>query len=332
LHAFDTQHFSARIKNIGDSVGVKHHAIAAVQIDVESDLRTNGFGQGAQNHAARLEQARLFAIAHDQAWRMSCARKDHASAATIYARGGHREEEDGAAYVVHDETVEMAQHHVEACAGTKLGHHLGVDAIGHERRADTVAGNVADQQVQVVFVECADQSEVSADGAHRMVEGFDVHAAPHDGFGRQALLDACGKGKIFLDFLIAVLQLPVRDSQFLLDPLYFRNVGERDDGIAAAFGILNDTRADDDGQTAAILARQHELKAIFPVALIALALQYDEIRFFLGVDVINVEPDELAAGHSGHFFEIGIGKNDGLALIGDEHTFVQAFEDAFNLK
>jgi hypothetical protein len=109
---------------------------------------------------------------------MSGAGENHAAAGAVNARGSDGEKENRAADIVHDEAVELAKHGVERGAGAELRHHFGVDAIGDERGADAVAGNVADEQIEIVIVERTDQTEIAADGAHGMVEGFDAHAAP----------------------------------------------------------------------------------------------------------------------------------------------------------
>ena len=91
---------------------------------------------------------------------------------------------------------------------------FGVDAIGDERRTDAVAGNVADQQVEMIVVERADQAEIAADGAHRMVVGVDVDAAPDDRSRRQALLHARGQSQILVHFPLAFFEAHVGVAQF----------------------------------------------------------------------------------------------------------------------
>jgi hypothetical protein len=92
----------------------------------------------------------------DHRGRMSGASENHAAAGTVNASGSDGEKENRAADIVHDEAVELGQHGVQRGAGAQLRHHFGVDAIGDEGGADAVAGNVADQQIQVVIVERAD--------------------------------------------------------------------------------------------------------------------------------------------------------------------------------
>ncbi len=129
-----------------------------------------------------------------------------------------------------------------------------------------------------------------------MIESLDVHAAPDKRFGRQALLHARGQGQVFLDFLVALFEFPVRVAQFLLGAFDIGNVSEGDDRIVAAFGVFDDSRADDDRQTRSVFARQNKFEAVVAVADIALALRNDEIGFVFGIHVVNIQADEFFPG------------------------------------
>src|SRR5580692_4936031 len=107
-------------------------------------------------------------------------RRGSAPACAIIAGGGDSEKENRAADIVHDETVELAEHSVQRGASAQLRHHFGVDAVGDERRADAVAGNIADEQIQIVIVERTHQPEIAADGANGVIESFDSHSAPDE--------------------------------------------------------------------------------------------------------------------------------------------------------
>src|ERR1700722_4799092 len=165
-----------------------------------------------------------------------------------------------------------------------------------------------------------------------MIESLDVHTAPDDRFGRQALLHARGQRQVFLNFLVTLFQLAVRGSQFLLDAFDVGNVGESDDRIAAAFRILHGPRADNDRQAATVLAGQNKFEPVLAFAEVTFALLVDEIGLVLGVDVVNIQADKFFPGAAAHLFEVGIREHNGLALVGNEHTFVQALENAFDLQ
>ena len=110
---------------------------------------------------------------------------------------------------------------------------LGVDAIGDQRRADAVAGNVAHEQIQMVVIQRAHQAEIAADRAHRMKVGVDAQVAPDDRLRREALLHARGERQIFFDFPLALLELGVGVAQLRFGAFLFGDVGEGDDGERA---------------------------------------------------------------------------------------------------
>jgi uncharacterized coiled-coil DUF342 family protein len=67
LHALDAQHLAARIKHVGDAVGVEHDAVFGLEANFQRRFRVHCIRQCAQHHAARFEQARLVARAHEDA-------------------------------------------------------------------------------------------------------------------------------------------------------------------------------------------------------------------------------------------------------------------------
>ena len=100
----------------------------------------------------------------------------HASA-EIEAGGDQREVKHRAAQTADHETIEMLHHGMEGDAAFDLRHCFGVNAVGHEGRADAVAGDVADHEAEVIGTR-GDESEVASDGAHGLVKSFDGDAAP----------------------------------------------------------------------------------------------------------------------------------------------------------
>ena len=245
---------------------------------------------------------------------MSGSGKNHAAARAVNARGGNGKKENGAADIVHDEAVELREHGVQRGAGAQLRHHFGVNPVGHQRGADAVAGNVANQQIQIAIVQRTDQAEIAADGTHRMIKSFHAHAAPHQRFRRKALLHARGELQIFLDFPVTLFEFLVYVAQFLFGALQIGNVSERDDGKLASIGILDGASADDDGQARAIFFRHHELETIMARVQARLALRVNEVRFF-GHRVCT-RPGRASDVSAGHLLEIGVRENNVLAIIG----------------
>src|SRR4029077_16199177 len=180
LNAFDAEHFAARIEHVGDAVGVKHDAIAGVEVHIKRGFLRHCIWKRAQDHAARFEQAGLFTGLHDHHRRMAGAGEDHAPAAAVHASRGQREKENGAADVAHHEAVQLPHHVAERHAVLYLRHRLAVDAVGNQGRADAVAGDVADHQIQMLLVERTDQAEIAADGSDGMIERFHLNGAPDD--------------------------------------------------------------------------------------------------------------------------------------------------------
>ena len=109
---------------------------------------------------------------------MPGAGKTHSPAAAIDARGCDRKKEYRTADALHHEAVQLAQHVAQLGAIAQLRGRFGVNAIGDQRRADAVSGNIADEQVQMFVIERAHQAEVAANRAHRMIVGVDTQARP----------------------------------------------------------------------------------------------------------------------------------------------------------
>jgi len=75
LDARYTQHFSAGVKDVGDAVGIEHHAVAGIEVHVQRPFGIHRVGQDAEDHAARFEQARLPACPRDHGRRMALPEK-----------------------------------------------------------------------------------------------------------------------------------------------------------------------------------------------------------------------------------------------------------------
>ena len=53
------------------------------------------------------------------------------------------------------------------------------------------------------------QTEISANRSHRLIERLHQHLAPCQSAGREALLHACREQQVFFDFAMALLELSV---------------------------------------------------------------------------------------------------------------------------
>jgi hypothetical protein len=62
-----------------------------------------------------------------------------------------------------------------------------------------------------------------------------------------------------------------------------------------------------------------------------LSLLNDKFGFRLVVKPMNVRSNDVSARQAGHLLEVGIHENNILAIVGDEHAFVEAFEYALDL-
>src|SRR4029077_14869618 len=91
--------------------------------------------------------------------------------------------------VVHHEAVQMPQHRAKGGAAFKLRHCFGINPIGHQGRADAVAGHVAHHDTQVI-IPWSDQAEITADGSHWLIKSFHAAIAPNNTSRREALLHA----------------------------------------------------------------------------------------------------------------------------------------------
>ena len=58
---------------------------------------------------------------------------------------------------------------------------LGEKAAGSQCRTDTVAGDVADQEIQVLVIEWTNHSKVATNSASRLRKRINTYATPHNG-------------------------------------------------------------------------------------------------------------------------------------------------------
>src|ERR1700691_4110991 len=152
------------------------------------------------------------------------------------------------------------------------------------------------------------QTEVASDRTYRMVIGLDVDTSPNERLGRKALLHTRSQHEILFNFFLALFELLVGRAKACFGALLVGNVDECDDCEAAAVRILHGPRADDDGEPAAVVARQYELKTVMAWLHIYVSLIAERFGFLRSEKPIKVRADKLATRNSGHFLEIFVGE------------------------
>src|SRR5215470_8117014 len=238
----------------------------------------------------------------------------------------------------HHESIERPQHLRQRRAPPKLRNRFSVDPIGHQRRADAVAGYVADEQVQMLFFERADQPEVAANRARRIEAGRHPQPAPHQRFGRKALLYASRQRQVLFNLFLALLELLigfgkllVRFPKLLLDELLLGDIGERHNPKPAAAGVFMRPRADNYGHPRAVLLGNRKLVAIVPNAFTLLDFLLEGGPLLGCVERMDVVPDEIFGSQPGHAEEAGIREDDAAAIVADEHTFIHRLQHRLHL-
>src|SRR5690349_22232590 len=99
--------------------------------------------------------------------------KDHAASLSIDPCSGQGDKHPGAGEVFNKEAVQLPEHVEERHTTAEVSSRFGVDAVRHQRGTDAVAGNITDEQTEVVLVQRIYQGEVASDRMHRMIESVD---------------------------------------------------------------------------------------------------------------------------------------------------------------
>src|SRR5437870_1856212 len=107
--------------------------------------------------------------------------------------GGQCDKHPGGGDVFNKEAVQLSEHLEERHTTTQVRSRFGVDAVRYQRGTDAVAGNITDEQAEVVLVQRIYHGEVAADGMHGMIEGVDAHGAPDQGSRCETVLDSSGE-------------------------------------------------------------------------------------------------------------------------------------------
>src|ERR1700719_3496521 len=165
-----------------------------------------------------------------------------------------------------------------------------------------------------------------------MIKSFDLQPAPGERFRRQALLYAVREREIFFDFFLPLFQKLVRGAKLFLRALLFRNVGKADDRESTAVGIFHVSRAGDHRQPCATFRGKKKLVA-YPAQRVNFPAPFANERYVFR-PVINEErvlTQDFIARYSRHFLEDRVDEDYMLAIVDEDRTLVQRFENAGHL-
>src|SRR5712692_676728 len=250
----------------------------------------------------------------------------------LQTRGGDGEKESGCAYLLQHKTVQLPEQVREVRTALEQRHGFRVNAIGHQRRADAVAGDVANQQIQPAIFERRYRSKVTTNRPRRHVIRLHRHPAPEQPLWRHALLYARGQRQLYLNFTRPLLQLLVGAPQVCFRLLLLADVGKCQHGENAAVRIFDFAGADDHGNAdLAALSRNEMLEAIAPFGPPARALLLDSRQICSLVETRRSPALQRRARHCDELFHALVGKQNPLAVVDDQHALVEGFEDALHL-
>lgn len=120
---------------------------------------------------------------------------------------------------------------------------LGVNAVGHECRTNTVSGHVAHEKVEEFVAVREDDTEVTAIGTRGAVVGLDRNIVLHQAARRKGLLDARSKGQFGFNFPLALFKQGVGFAELLLDALPCADVSYDKQRVILFVGSMNGTPA-----------------------------------------------------------------------------------------
>src|SRR5713226_6603411 len=231
--------------------------------------------------------------------RMASSCKDHASSTSVDPGCRQCDKHPRAGDVFDEEAVQLSEHVEERHTTAQMRGCFGVDAVGDQRGTDAVAGNITDEQTEVLVVQRIYQGEVAADGVHGMIEGVNTHGVPDQRSGCEAVLDARSEAEIFLDFHLALPKFQIGRAKFLLDADLLGDVRECNDPKIAS-GILESSGTDNDGQAATAFLRQNEGVAVVTVSERNVNLLPHKIHFLRRIEARRVKTDQVLPGKAVH--------------------------------
>jgi len=124
----------------------------------------------------------------------------------------------------------------------------------------------------------------------------------------------------------------ISSAQLFLGGLLFGDIGEADDRESAAVGVFHVPRAGDYGKLGAIFRGKKKLVAgssegtNFPAPF-----ANERCVFRPVIDEERILAEDFIARYSRHFLEDRVDEDYMLAIVDDDHTLVQCFENAGHL-
>ena len=80
--------------------------------------------------------------------------------------------------VFDEEPIQLRKHVDKLHPSAQVAHRLGVDTVRDQGGTNSVAGNITDEQANVLAILRVHQREVASDGMHSVVERVDAQSVP----------------------------------------------------------------------------------------------------------------------------------------------------------
>jgi hypothetical protein len=188
------------------------------------------------------------------------------------SRRRHREVKTVDRNAVLHKIVKLPEHSPGAHPAFECMECFGVHPVGHQRRTNAVARDVAHDEVKKFAALRVDNTEVATDGVRGAEVGFNHEVLPNEAPWRERLLDASSERKFGFHFILTCRQLCVGFPKLLFDAFLRTNVGQDKYYVLSSVGPLNHSPAEDRGNFLPVLSRQVELVTIVSVAVARLVL------------------------------------------------------------
>src|SRR5260370_10107889 len=110
--------------------------------------------------------------------RMAGSCKDHLASTSVDPGCSQCDKHSGAGNVFDEEAVQLSEHVEERHATAQVRGRFGVDAVGDQRGTDAVAGDITDEQAEVVLVRRIYQGEIARDTRHPITRRTNPQGLP----------------------------------------------------------------------------------------------------------------------------------------------------------
>src|SRR5882672_1765424 len=262
---------------------------------------------------------------------MTAAGKQHSPASQVDTSQCCGEKKSRNSHILYDETIHVLQHVAQGHSRPQLGHHLGIDSIGDQRRAYAMTRYIANQQIQMIFPARHSKSKITADRANGLKMCFDTHATPGEALWSETFLDAGREGQILFDLFLPLFQLLVRCAKLLFGSLLFGNLRKSDYTVLAAIRGIHHSRTNDHWQATPVFFRQDEFEAIVALPHSSFFLLGNHICFLGGIEMVGFFSDNFRSRDAYHPFKSRIDRKDPSTIIAHNHAFIQGLKNALHL-